>query len=47
VSAKNIRILPVNVATFVDPSGQVGKKATNHDCVDEFPSTRYCLPLCL
>jgi hypothetical protein len=29
---------------FVDPSGQVGKKATNHDCVDEIPSTRYCLP---
>jgi hypothetical protein len=44
VSAKNVRILPVNVATFVDPSSQVGKKATNHACVDEFPSTRYCLP---
>jgi hypothetical protein len=44
VSAKNIRILPVNVATFVDPSSQVGKKTTNHACVDEFPSTRYCLP---
>jgi hypothetical protein len=28
---------------FVDPSGQVGNKATNHACVDEFPSTRYCL----